>query len=202
MTPDGIILNDEMDDFSSWASTTFPRTDTLLTSAVFAAPGTTNSFGFAASPPNYIQPGKRPQSSISSSIAEDLETGEFKIATGAAGGSRIITATLQNLHYTLDQGLTPNASVHTSRWHDQLTNVTYFELPAPANGLPGFSNRTVDFLAGLECISHPFVFPLLVLGLTALRRQRHIPGHHWKHIAHRWKDRWDLSRFQRSTEAR
>ena len=125
----------------------------------FTAPGTTNSFGFAASPANYIYPGKRPQSSISSSIAEDLKTGDFKIATGSAGGSRIITATLQNLHHTLDQGLTPNASVHTSRWHDQLTNVTYFELPAPANGLPGVNNRTVNFLAGLGCTSPLFLLP-------------------------------------------
>lgn len=119
----------------------------------FIAPGTTNAFGFTASPANYIYPGKRPQSSISSSIAEDLETGEFKIATGAAGGSRIPTATLQNLYHTLDQGLTPNASVHSSRWHDQLTNVTYFEFAAPANGLPGFDNGTVEFLASLNCAS-------------------------------------------------
>ena len=138
--------------------TTHFFTCTLFTLVISAAPGTTNSFGFAASPPNYIYPRKRPQSSISSSIAEDLETGEFKIATGAAGGSRIITATLQNLHHTLDQGLTPNASVHTSRWHDQLTNVTYFELPAPANGLPGFNNRTVNFLADLKCTSNVFYF--------------------------------------------
>jgi gamma-glutamyltranspeptidase/glutathione hydrolase len=73
-------------------------------------------------------PGKRPQSSISSSIAEDLETGEFQVATGSAGGSRIITATLQNLYHVLDQELSANASVHSSRWHDQLTNVTYFEV--------------------------------------------------------------------------
>lgn len=71
MTEDGIILNDEMDDFSS--------------------PGQVNSFGFAASPANFIVPGKRPQSSIASSIAEDLETGEMTISTGSAGGSRIIS---------------------------------------------------------------------------------------------------------------
>jgi len=129
MTSDGIILNDEMDDFSS--------------------PGSTNSFGYTASPANYIAPGKRPQSSISPSIAEDLVTGEFKTATGSAGGSRIITATLQNLYHVLDQGLSPNESVHSSRWHDQLTNVTYFEYAAPELGLPGVDNRTVNYLAGL-----------------------------------------------------
>ena len=78
----------------------------------FSSPGQTNSFGFAPSPVNFIRPGKRPQSSISSSIAEDLETGEFVIATGSAGGSRIITATLQNLYHYLDQGMTPNETVH------------------------------------------------------------------------------------------
>lgn len=40
-----VHLNNEMDDFSS--------------------PGSVNSFGFAASPANYLAGGKRPQSSIS-----------------------------------------------------------------------------------------------------------------------------------------
>lgn len=84
MTDDGIVLNDEMDDFSS--------------------PGQINAFGFAASPINYIAPGKRPQSSICSSIVED-EDGQFIMATGSAGGSRIITATIQELHHYIDQGL-------------------------------------------------------------------------------------------------
>ena len=57
-----------------------------------------------------LYPGKRPQSSIASSVAEDLETGEFDIATGAAGESRIITATLRwGLHYTLGQCLALSA---------------------------------------------------------------------------------------------
>lgn len=129
MTPEGIILNNEMDDFSS--------------------PGQVNAFGFAASPINYIQPGKRPQSSIASSMAEDLETGELLIATGSAGGSRIITATLQELHHYIDQGLNASQCVHQPRWHDQLSGVTYFELPALAQGLPGFNNGTVAYLKGL-----------------------------------------------------
>jgi gamma-glutamyltranspeptidase/glutathione hydrolase len=103
----------------------------------FSSLGQTNSFGFAASPANYIRPGKRPQSSISSSIAEDLDSGAFVMATGSAGGSRIITATLQNLHNHLDKGLSANASVHEARWHDQLTNVTYFEIAAPSLGEQG-----------------------------------------------------------------
>ncbi len=84
MTADGIILNNEMDDFSS--------------------PGSVNAFGFAANPINFIQPGKRPQSSIASSLVED-ENGQLIMATGSAGGSRIITATLQELYHYLDLGL-------------------------------------------------------------------------------------------------
>jgi gamma-glutamyltranspeptidase/glutathione hydrolase len=78
-----------------------------------------------------------PQSSISSSIAEDLHTGAFVMAAGSAGGSRIITATLQNLHHHLDQGLSANDTVHSARWHDQLTNVTYFEIAALQLGIAG-----------------------------------------------------------------
>jgi gamma-glutamyltranspeptidase / glutathione hydrolase len=36
-----------------------------------------------------------------------------------------------------------------SRWHDQLTNVTFFEISAPNLGIAGFSNATVAYLAGL-----------------------------------------------------
>jgi len=54
------------------------------------------------------------------------------------------------LHYTLDQGLSPTDAAHTSRWHDQLTNVTYFELPNHPDGLIGFNNGTVGFLASLN----------------------------------------------------
>jgi gamma-glutamyltranspeptidase/glutathione hydrolase len=76
----------------------------------FSSPGQVNAFGFAASPINFIAGGKRPQSSIASSIVENKETGEFVMATGSAGGSRIITATIQQLYHYIDQKYNATAS--------------------------------------------------------------------------------------------
>ncbi|GAB1313157.1 Glutathione hydrolase [Madurella fahalii] len=76
MTPDtGIILNNEMNDFS--------------------LPNQNNSFGFPPSPANFISPRKRPLSSCTPLIAEHLSNSTLYFATGAAGGSRIISATTQ-----------------------------------------------------------------------------------------------------------
>ncbi|KAG9082143.1 hypothetical protein FRC06_005201, partial [Ceratobasidium sp. 370] len=103
MTEDGIILNDEMDDFST--------------------PGTSNGFGYIATPANYIAPYKRPLSSISPTIVEDNK-GVFHFATGAAGGSRIITATLQSLWHVLDQGMDAQSAINAPRMHDQIVPLT------------------------------------------------------------------------------
>ena len=51
MTADGIVMNNEMDDFST--------------------PGFKNAFGYDPSPENFIVPGKRPMSSSSPSIVFD-----------------------------------------------------------------------------------------------------------------------------------
>lgn len=74
MTSDGIILNDELDDFSS--------------------PGLTNAFGYTPSSVNFIRPFKRPLSSISPVIIEDLATNKTTHAFGSAGGSHIVTANM------------------------------------------------------------------------------------------------------------
>lgn len=97
----GIIMNNEMNDFS--------------------IPGTVNAFGYIASPDNYIRPGKRPLSSISPIIVEHLSNASFYFATGAAGGSRIITSTIQSLWHVLDHNMTAHQAVAAPRFHDQLT---------------------------------------------------------------------------------
>ncbi|OCK77219.1 gamma-glutamyltransferase 1 [Lepidopterella palustris CBS 459.81] len=108
MVPEtGVIMNNEMNDFS--------------------IPNTTNAFGYIPSPNNFIKPGKRPLSSISPVIAEH-PNGSLYVVVGAAGGSRIITATVQSLWHILDGGLTTPEALAMPRLHDQLVpNQVSFE---------------------------------------------------------------------------
>lgn len=101
MTPDtGIILNDEMDDFSQ--------------------PGRRNSFGFEPSAANFIAPGKRPLSSITPLMAERASNSTLFFSTGAAGGSRIISATTQVAWNLMELGMNVHHAIAAPRLHDQL----------------------------------------------------------------------------------
>jgi gamma-glutamyltranspeptidase/glutathione hydrolase len=105
----------------------------------FSIPGTKNAFGYVPSPANYIRPGKRPLSSISPTIAE-WPNGTLYYVVGSAGGSRIITATIQNLWHVLDQNMTSAEALQQPRLHDQLIPDTVaFEY--------AYNNSTVQFLA-------------------------------------------------------
>ncbi|KAL9602842.1 MAG: hypothetical protein Q9219_001537 [cf. Caloplaca sp. 3 TL-2023] len=118
----GVIMNNEMNDFS--------------------IPNSSNAFGYVPSPSNFIRPGKRPLSSISPTIVEFLANSTFYFAVGSAGGSRIITATIQNLWHVLDQGLSSAAALAEPRLHDQLQpNQVSFEYP--------YNNQTVAFMKSL-----------------------------------------------------
>ncbi|EDU45387.1 Ggt Gamma-glutamyltransferase [Pyrenophora tritici-repentis] len=121
----GVIMNCQMNDFS--------------------IPGQSNSFGFIPSAANFIRPGKRPLSSISPVIVEHLNStlaDAFYVAIGAAGGSRIITATVQNLINILDGNMTTAEALAAPRMHDQL-------VPAQVSFEYGFDNGTTAFLKNL-----------------------------------------------------
>jgi gamma-glutamyltranspeptidase len=60
----------------------------------FSTPGLTNSFGFSPSSANFIEPFKRPMSSMSPIIVVD-NNNEVALTLGASGGSKIISAISQ-----------------------------------------------------------------------------------------------------------
>lgn len=70
----GVIFNDEMDDFS------YPSRNT--------------SHGYKQTEINYIEPGKRPLSSMTPTIVIDQED-KVKMVVGASGGFKITTAVAQ-----------------------------------------------------------------------------------------------------------
>lgn len=140
----GVILNDEMNDFS--------------------LPGVRNEFGFAPSPANYIEPGKRPFSSITPVIVEHANRSLYFVV-GAAGGSRIITATVLQLWNVLDRSMTAKEALAQRRWHDQLIpNVASFEL--------GFDEGVVQYMADR---GHVFAVPG-VAGASSAQAIRVVDG--------------------------
>lgn len=115
----GVILNNEMNDFS--------------------IPGARNEFGFEPSRANFVRPGKRPLSSITPLIIE-YPDGRLYAAVGAAGGSRIISATTQVAWHVLEHGQTMAQAIAAPRVHDQLMpNTAVFE--------SGFDKGTVASMA-------------------------------------------------------
>ena len=94
----GIVLNNEMDDFT-------------------AEPGKVNLFGLRQSDANVVAPGKRPLSSMSPTIV--LDRGKPILAVGASGGPRIITATLQVMLDVIEYDRTLAESLERPRFHHQ-----------------------------------------------------------------------------------
>lgn len=93
----GIVLNNEMDDFS--------------------LPNAANAWGAVGQGANSIQPGKRPLSSMTPTIV--LENGQVRYVVGSPMGTFIITAVLQSLLNTVDYKLGPEQAVSMPRFHHQ-----------------------------------------------------------------------------------
>lgn len=94
----GVLLNNEMDDFS-------------------AKPGAPNAFGLLGGSANAIEPGKRPLSSMTPVIV--LKEGKPWLATGTPGGARIITTVLQTVLNTIDFKMNIAEALSVPRVHHQ-----------------------------------------------------------------------------------
>ncbi|CAJ0642617.1 15549_t:CDS:10 [Entrophospora sp. SA101] len=94
----GIILNDEMDDFS--------------------IPGVTNYFGLKPSPFNFVEPKKKP---LSSCLPVIIETdGQVETILGGSGGSRIISSVLLYILNIYDFDMNVLEAINQPRVHHQL----------------------------------------------------------------------------------
>ncbi|RYF81248.1 MAG: gamma-glutamyltransferase [Comamonadaceae bacterium] len=96
----GILLNNEMDDFS-------------------AKPGVTNAYGLIGGDANAVAPKKRPLSSMTPTLV--LKDGKPVLVTGSPGGARIITTVLQTVVNTIDFQMNPAEAAATPRVHHQWT---------------------------------------------------------------------------------
>jgi len=94
----GIVLNNEMDDFA-------------------IHPGTPNVYRLIGADGNSLQPKKRPLSSMAPTVI--LEGDQVALVVGAAGGPRIISATLQTILNVLDFRMPIKQAVESPRIHHQ-----------------------------------------------------------------------------------
>jgi gamma-glutamyltranspeptidase/glutathione hydrolase len=122
----GILLNDEMDDFTS-------------------QPGVPNVYQLIQSEKNAIAPKKRPLSSMVPLIM--LQEGKPWLAIGAAGGPRIISTVLEIVLAEVDFHVSIQEAIDAGRIHHQWMPDTIFW---EANG------TNPDSRAALEAMGHKF----------------------------------------------
>jgi gamma-glutamyltranspeptidase/glutathione hydrolase len=94
----GILMNNEMDDFS-------------------AKPGAANMFGAVGGVANEIAPKKTPLSSMTPTIV--TKDGAAYLVVGAPGGTRIITSVMQVILNVIDFGLNIQDAIDQPRFHHQ-----------------------------------------------------------------------------------
>lgn len=134
----GIILNNEMDDFSIPAK----RSENVPPPA----------------PANFIHPGKRPLSSMTPTIV--LKGGQLRAVVGASGGALIIAGTTDVLLNHFARGMDPFSSIMAPRYYHQLIpNVLLYEnwttvigdhIEAPAKIRLPFKRRDMSYMVLLQ----------------------------------------------------
>lgn len=125
----GIILNNEMDDFSS-------------------KPGIANQFGVVGNDANAIEANKRPLSSMTPTII--TKDNQVLLVIGTPGGSRIFTSIFQVIANVFDNQMSLSEAVFAPRYHHQL-------LPKDQIFIERFQNRvSKQFKQTLEDMGYNF----------------------------------------------
>ncbi len=128
----GVLLNNEIDDFGFGENVK-------------------NQFALITSKYNLAEPNKRMLSSMTPAIV--LKDGEPVLITGAAGGPKIISATVQIILNVIERGMTPEDAVNAPRIHHQFypdilfvsSNMSKKEIEALKK--IGYSIRIVESIA-------------------------------------------------------
>ncbi|NQW10575.1 MAG: gamma-glutamyltransferase [Alphaproteobacteria bacterium] len=117
----GVFLNNEMNDFAS-------------------APDRPNAWGLVSGDANAVEPGKRPLSSMSPTLA--FVDGRPVLATGARGGGQIITSVMQVILNMIEHRMNLAEATLAPRVHHQWR-------PDTLRMEPGFSPDTIERLAAM-----------------------------------------------------
>lgn len=130
----GIILNNEMDDFT-------------------ARPGEANAFGLIQSERNAVAPGKKPLSSMTPTVV--VRDGRAELVVGGSGGPRIISGTFQVLLNVTRGGMAVDDAVAAPRLHHQWQpDVLSLEpsLVEPLRGRLAERGHTVERTSGVAVV--------------------------------------------------
>ncbi len=125
----GVLLNDEMDDFTS-------------------RPGKPNLFGLIQGERNKVEPMKRPLSSMTPTIVMKKD-GTPWFALGARGGPRIISAVLQSVINVIDHDMDIQQAIDAARIHhqwlpDEMLFEPYGMSPDTVNILRGYGHKFAE----------------------------------------------------------
>jgi gamma-glutamyltranspeptidase/glutathione hydrolase len=159
----GILLNDEMDDFT-------------------AKLGVPNLYGLVQGQANSIAPKKTPLSSMSPTIV--TKDGKPVMVVGTPGGSRIITVVVHTILNVIDYGMNIQEAVDAPRFHQQwlpdVTNLEPFALSPDTQkilegmgqkfGAPQPSNHVAAIIAGAPSLGGKPVPPYHYFGANDPRR--------------------------------
>lgn len=153
----GIVLNDEMDDFSQ--------------------PHERNAFNLTPSAFNYIEPHKRPLSLMAPTVIR--KDNEFVLTLGCAGGLRIVTAILQAVVRSVFEQMPLLQTIAYPRLHHQL-------LPAAVMVESSqLFDETYDqcMTESLRALQHDFVDSGALTAMNGIKKS----GHHLEGVSDHWR---------------